>query len=66
MHMDLPRRSVSDIADADGASYADSSRKTHYGPRGRQFVTKHGSKVHAYEPAKAPWPLSYDKASLEQ
>ncbi|KAI0780464.1 hypothetical protein BD413DRAFT_463145 [Trametes elegans] len=40
-------------------------RKSHYGPRGRQFLYKHGSKVHAYEPAKAPWPLSYDQSSLE-
>ncbi|KAI0807654.1 hypothetical protein C8Q74DRAFT_1363141 [Fomes fomentarius] len=63
--MDYPRRSVSDITDTDSLSHPESSRKSHYGPRGRQFLNKYGSKVHAYEPAKAPWPLSYDKPSLE-
>ncbi|KAI0371662.1 hypothetical protein BV20DRAFT_992578 [Pilatotrama ljubarskyi] len=43
----------------------ESRRKSHYGPRGRQFTDKHGSKVHAYEPAKAPWPLSYDDSTLQ-
>ncbi|KAI0707807.1 hypothetical protein C8Q76DRAFT_628262 [Earliella scabrosa] len=61
MALDYPRQSV----DSDSVSHSGSSRKSHYGPRGRQFTIKHGSKVHAYEPAKAPWPLSYDTPSLE-
>ncbi|RDX46898.1 hypothetical protein OH76DRAFT_1406497 [Lentinus brumalis] len=65
MTPDCSRRSLSSAVDADGFSSAESNRKSHYGPRGRQFVNRHGSKVHAYEPAKAPWPLSYDKATLE-
>ncbi|KAI0723782.1 hypothetical protein C8T65DRAFT_627413 [Cerioporus squamosus] len=64
MTSDYPRRSLSS-AETDSFSCAESSRKSHYGPRGRQFVNRHGSKVHAYEPAKAPWPLSYDKGTLE-
>ncbi len=63
--MDHPRRSVSDITDSDSLSPPESSLKSHYGPRGRQFLNKYGSKVHAYEPAKVPWPLSYDTPSLE-
>ncbi|KAI0636518.1 hypothetical protein C8Q77DRAFT_1154455 [Trametes polyzona] len=43
----------------------ESRRKSHYGPRSRQFTNKHGSKLHAYEPAKAPWPLSYDESTLQ-
>ena len=34
-------------------------------PRSQHFVHKNGSKVHALDAAKAPWPLSYDKATLE-
>ncbi|OBZ65796.1 hypothetical protein A0H81_14229 [Grifola frondosa] len=30
----------------------------------RQFVYKHGSKLHAYDRDKAPYPLSFDKHAL--
>lgn len=66
MNPDYPRRSLSSAdTSTDSYSHAESSRKSYYGPRARQFVNRHGSKIHAYEPAKAPWPLSYDKATLE-
>ncbi|KAI1784003.1 hypothetical protein LXA43DRAFT_289577 [Ganoderma leucocontextum] len=70
---DYPPPSISEPADNEsfGPSTAGtssdltgSSRKTHH-PRSRHFLNKHDSKVHAFDSAKAPWPLSYDKATLE-
>ncbi|KAI0748386.1 hypothetical protein C8Q80DRAFT_1344601 [Daedaleopsis nitida] len=59
MPPDYPRHSDTDT------DSPESSRRYPYGPHRRQFINKHGSKTHAYEPAKAPWPLSYDQATLE-
>ena len=70
---DYPRRSISEPPDSasslgpstagTSSDFSGSSRKTH--PRTPHFVYKHGSKLHAFDPAKAPWPISYDKATLE-
>ncbi|EJF66251.1 hypothetical protein DICSQDRAFT_165948 [Dichomitus squalens LYAD-421 SS1] len=70
MITDHPRRSISDLADGDSVapsssqSLSSSSRKSQFS-RDRFFRNKHGSKVHAYDPNQAPWPLSYDKSTLE-
>ncbi|KAI0823568.1 hypothetical protein BC628DRAFT_1383861 [Trametes gibbosa] len=43
----------------------ESSGESHHVPKSRQFTSKHGSKFHAYDPAQAPWPLSYDDSSIQ-
>ncbi|PIL24402.1 hypothetical protein GSI_14155 [Ganoderma sinense ZZ0214-1] len=69
---DYPCRSVSEPLDSaslepstagTSSNFSGAPRKTH--PRNPHFVYKHGSKVHAFDPALAPWPISYDKATLE-
>lgn len=65
---DYPRRSLSDADDSQSAVHSEycSSSRSQYGLDGREFVHKHGSRHHAYDPENAPWPLSYDKATLEK
>ncbi|KAI0375218.1 hypothetical protein BV20DRAFT_1048391 [Pilatotrama ljubarskyi] len=48
-------------------SYSSSAAASHRGPRGKehQFIYRNGSKLHAYDRDKAPYPSSFDRDVVE-